>query len=124
MSTYWDIVKDWGLLQRHSKNPWLRDKLLISHTSVYFIAMVLDVILRLAWLQSVLNFDVTFLHRTALTTIVACLEILCRGMWNFSGWENEHLNNVGKFRAFKSVPLPFNYYDEESSGKDEDSMGD
>ena len=24
--------------------------------------------------------------------------------------ENEHLNNVGKYRAFKSVPLPF-YYD-------------
>ncbi|KAI3907590.1 hypothetical protein MKW98_016234 [Papaver atlanticum] len=124
MSTYWDIVKDWGLLQRHSKNPWLRDKLLISHTSVYFIAMVLDVILRLAWLQSVLNFHVTFLHRTALTTIVACLEILRRGMWNFFRLENEHLNNVGKFRAFKSVPLPFNYYDEESSGKDEDSSKD
>ncbi|KAI3910189.1 hypothetical protein MKW92_026725 [Papaver armeniacum] len=118
MSTYWDIVKDWGLLQRHSKNPWLRDKLLISHTSVYFIAMVLDVILRLAWLQSVVNFNVTFLHRTALTTIVACLEILRRGMWNFFRLENEHLNNVGKFRAFKSVPLPFNYYDG-SSSKDE-----
>jgi hypothetical protein len=27
--------------------------------------------------------------------------------------ENEHLNNVGKFRAFKSVPLPFNYDEEE-----------
>ncbi|KAI3966578.1 hypothetical protein MKW92_022947 [Papaver armeniacum] len=73
---------------------------------------VLDVILRLAWLQSVVNFHVTFLHRTALTTIVACLEILRRGMWNFFRLENEHLNNVGKFRAFKSVPLPFSYYDE------------
>ncbi|KAI3992823.1 hypothetical protein MKX01_008033 [Papaver californicum] len=118
MSTYWDIVKDWGLLQRHSKNPWLRDKLLISHTSFYFIAMVLDVILRLAWLQSVVNFHVTFLHQTALTTIVACLEILRRGMWNFFRLENEHLNNVGKFRAFKSVPLPFNYYDEDNSKDD------
>ncbi|OVA12214.1 SPX [Macleaya cordata] len=118
MSTYWDIVKDWGLLQRHSKNPWLRDKLLISHTSVYFAAMVLNIILRLAWLQSVLNFHVPFLHRTALTTIVACLEIFRRGMWNFFRLENEHLNNVGKFRAFKSVPLPFNYYDEDDN-KDE-----
>ncbi|KAI3934655.1 hypothetical protein MKX01_012195 [Papaver californicum] len=123
MSTYWDIVKDWGLLQRHSKNPWLRDKLLISNTSIYFIAMVLNVILRLAWLQSVVNFNVTFLHRTALTTIVACLEILRRGMWNFFRLENEHLNNVGKFRAFKSVPLPFSYYDEDSS-KGEDSSKD
>lgn len=31
--------------------------------------------------------------------------------------ENEHLNNVGKYRAFKSVPLPFNYEEEED--KDE-----
>ena len=23
--------------------------------------------------------------------------------------ENEHLNNVGKYRAFNSVPLPFDY---------------
>ena len=31
--------------------------------------------------------------------------------------ENEHLNNVGKYRAFKSVPLPFNY--DEDEDKDE-----
>ncbi|KAF5190627.1 Phosphate transporter pho1-like protein [Thalictrum thalictroides] len=39
-STYWDIVIDWGLLQRQSKNRWLRDKLLVSHNFVYFGAMV------------------------------------------------------------------------------------
>lgn len=38
--TYWDLVLDWGLLQRNSKNRWLRDKLLIPHHSVYFGAMV------------------------------------------------------------------------------------
>lgn len=41
MSTYWDIVVDWGLLRRRSKNPYLRDKLVISHKSVYFAAMVI-----------------------------------------------------------------------------------
>lgn len=39
-NTYWDIVKDWGLLQRLSKNPYLRDKLILPHRSIYFIAMV------------------------------------------------------------------------------------
>ena len=39
-STYWDIVIDWGLLQRNSNNPWLRDKLILPHKSVYFTAMV------------------------------------------------------------------------------------
>lgn len=38
--TYWDLVVDWGLLQRNSKNRWLRDKLLIPYKSVYFGAMV------------------------------------------------------------------------------------
>lgn len=33
--------------------------------------------------------------------------------------ENEHLNNVGKFRAFRSVPLPFNYHDRHDAGDDE-----
>ena len=40
VSTYWDLVIDWGLLQRQSKNRWLRDKLLVPHKSVYFGAMV------------------------------------------------------------------------------------
>ncbi|KAB5538502.1 hypothetical protein DKX38_016035 [Salix brachista] len=106
--TYWDVVYDWGLLQRHSKNRWLRDKLLVPHKSVYFGAMVLNVLLRFAWLQTVLNLRVTTLHRETMIALVASLEIIRRGMWNFFRLENEHLNNVGKYRAFKSVPLPFN----------------
>lgn len=41
--TYWDIVYDWGLLNRKSKNPWLRDKLLVPYKSVYFAAIVSSV---------------------------------------------------------------------------------
>ncbi|OVA12219.1 SPX [Macleaya cordata] len=117
ISTYWDLVIDWGLLQRNSKNRWLRDKLLVSRKSIYFGAMVLNVLLRFAWLQTVLNFKVSFLHEEALIAIVASLEIIRRGVWNFFRLENEHLNNVGKYRAFKSVPLPFNY--DEDEDKDE-----
>ncbi|MBA0759436.1 hypothetical protein Gotri_022327 [Gossypium trilobum] len=72
-------------------------------------------------MQTVLNYNVSS-HRETLTAIVANLEIIRRGIWNFfrltfrsalhfllkmSRLENEHLNNVGKFRAFKSVPLLF-----------------
>ncbi|KAG6598999.1 Phosphate transporter PHO1-like 3, partial [Cucurbita argyrosperma subsp. sororia] len=115
--TYWDLVIDWGLLQRNSKNRWLRDKLLVPQKSVYFVAMALNVVLRLAWMQTVLNFKVPFLHREGLVAIVASLEIIRRGIWNFFRIENEHLNNVGKYRAFKSVPLPFNY--DEDDDKDD-----
>lgn len=114
-NTYWDLVIDWGLLQRNSRNRWLRDKLLVPHKIVYFIAIVLDIILRLVWMQLVLDIrDLPFLHNKAFVAVVACLEILRRGIWNFFRLENEHLNNVGKYRAFKSVPLPFNYDEDKS----------
>ncbi|KAJ6749608.1 hypothetical protein OIU85_000263 [Salix viminalis] len=107
--TYWDLVMDWGLLQTQSTNWLLRDKLLIPYRSVYFGAMVLNVFLRFAWLQTVLNFQVPFLHRQTIIAVVASLEIIRRGLWNFFRLEYEHINNVGKYRAFKSVPLPFDY---------------
>ncbi|KAH6786486.1 EXS family protein [Perilla frutescens var. hirtella] len=113
LNTYWDIVIDWGLLRRNSKNPWLRDKLLISNKAVYFVAIVVNILLRLVWMQLVLDFHETaFLHRRAMIAVVACLEILRRGIWNFFRLENEHFNNDGKYRAFKTVPLPFHYEDE------------
>ncbi|KAM3286504.1 phosphate transporter PHO1 9 [Capsicum chacoense] len=114
-NTYWDLVIDWGLLQRNSRNPWLRDKLLVPYKTVYFVAIVLDIILRLVWMQLVLDIrELPGLHPKAFTAIVACLEILRRGLWNFFRLENEHLNNVGKYRASKSVPLPFNYDEDKS----------
>ncbi|XP_042021088.1 phosphate transporter PHO1 homolog 9-like isoform X1 [Salvia splendens] len=111
-NTYWDIVIDWGLVQRNSRNPWLRDKLLISNKAVYFVAIVVNILLRLVWMQLVLDFQIPFLHEKGMVALIACLEILRRGIWNFFRVENEHFNNVGKYRAFKTVPLPFHYEDE------------
>ncbi|RDY07085.1 Phosphate transporter PHO1-like 10, partial [Mucuna pruriens] len=117
-NTFWDIVKDWGLLRRHSKNPYLRDKLIVQRKSVYFIAMVLDIVLRISWMQLVFEMDWSPLHKVAMMTVTSCLEIIRRGIWNFFRLENEHLNNVGKYRAFKSVPHPFSYYDEKNDKND------
>lgn len=44
---------------------------------------VLNVLLRFAWLQTVLDFQFSFLHTQGLITIVASLEIIRRGIWNF-----------------------------------------
>lgn len=41
MNTYWDIVIDWGLMRRKSRNFLLRDKLIVPYRSVYFTAMVI-----------------------------------------------------------------------------------
>ncbi|KAI3812029.1 hypothetical protein L1987_16730 [Smallanthus sonchifolius] len=120
-NTYWDIAIDWGLLQRKSNNMFLRKKLAVSRKYVYFAVMVLDVVLRFAWLQLVLKFNIRALKGTAISSLFSSLEIFRRGVWMFFRLENEHLNNVGKYRAFKSVPLPFSYYEEEDKDdKDND----
>ncbi|CAN4124722.1 unnamed protein product [Withania somnifera] len=38
---YWDFFKDWGLLQCHSNNPWLRNELILRRKSIYYFSMVL-----------------------------------------------------------------------------------
>jgi len=37
---YWDFVMDWGLLQANSKNPWLRNELILRRKFIYFLSMV------------------------------------------------------------------------------------
>nr|GMC49129.1 phosphate transporter PHO1 homolog 10 [Ipomoea batatas] len=80
---------------------------------------VVVVILRFAWLQQVFDFDMRPMRRQITPFMITVLEILRRGIWNFFWLENEQLNNVGKYRAFKSVPpLPFRYCNKDDNDKD------
>ncbi|KAJ0815219.1 putative SPX domain-containing protein [Helianthus annuus] len=104
---YWDFVKDWGLLQMNSKNPWLRNELILRQKFIYFFSMGLNLVLRLAWIQIVLHYNFGGVDYRLTGLFFAALEVIRRGHWNFYRLENEHLNNAGKFRAVKTVPLPF-----------------
>ncbi|XVE53384.1 hypothetical protein DITRI_Ditri02bG0200000 [Diplodiscus trichospermus] len=110
---YWDFVKDWGLLQLNSKNPWLRNELMLRRKFIYYFSMGLNLILRLAWLQTVVHSSFEHVDYRVTGLFLAALEVIRRGLWNFYRLENEHLNNAGKFRAVKTVPLPFHEVDEE-----------
>ncbi|KAF8378490.1 hypothetical protein HHK36_029832 [Tetracentron sinense] len=137
---YWDFVKDWGLLQLKSKNPWLRNELMLRRKIIYFLSMVslslslkftsyiitvtniylslsvamgLNLLLRLAWLQTVLHPNFGSVDYRVTGFFLAALEVIRRGQWNFYRLENEHLNNSGKFRAIKTVPLPFHEVDDQ-----------
>ncbi|WOK93449.1 hypothetical protein Cni_G02146 [Canna indica] len=112
---YWDYVKDWGLLKFNSQNPWLRDELVLRRKFVYFLSMALNFVLRLAWLQTVLHYNFGSLDYRVTSFFLAALEVIRRGHWNFYRLENEHLNNAGKFRAVKTVPLPFHEVDQDQS---------
>ncbi|KAJ0816112.1 putative SPX domain-containing protein [Helianthus annuus] len=104
---YWDFVKDWGLFDSESKNLWLRDELVLKKKGFYYMAIALNFVLRVAWLETVLQFKVGLFESRLLEFSLASLEVIRRGHWNYYRLENEHLNNVGKFRAVKTVPLPF-----------------
>ncbi|GMI69863.1 phosphate 1, ARABIDOPSIS PHOSPHATE 1 [Hibiscus trionum] len=104
---YWDFVKDWGLLNPNSRNPWLRDDLILKNKSIYYLSIALNVVLRVAWIESIMRFRFSPVQTHLLDFFLASLEVIRRGHWNFYRLENEHLNNVGKFRAVKTVPLPF-----------------
>ncbi|KAF5727777.1 EXS family protein [Tripterygium wilfordii] len=110
---YWDYVKDWGLLQMNSRNPWLRNELMLRRKIIYYFSMGLNLILRLAWLQTVVHSNFEHVDYRVTGLFLAALEVIRRGQWNFYRLENEHLNNAGKFRAVKMVPLPFHEVDEE-----------
>ncbi|XWS23293.1 hypothetical protein CRYUN_Cryun29cG0109200 [Craigia yunnanensis] len=69
--------------------------------------------LGLAWLQTVLHSSFEHVDYRVTGVSLAALEVIRRGLWNFYRLENEHLNNAGKFRAVKTVPLPFHEVDEE-----------
>ncbi|KAL7091100.1 hypothetical protein ACP275_12G084200 [Erythranthe tilingii] len=110
---YWDFVKDWGLLRFDSKNPWLRDELMLRQKFIYFLSMGLNLVLRLAWLQTVFHYNFGKVDYRVTMLFLAALEVVRRGQWNFYRLENEHLNNAGKYRAVKTVPLPFHEVDEQ-----------
>ncbi|XP_016502482.1 phosphate transporter PHO1 [Nicotiana tabacum] len=104
---YWDFVKDWGFFNLKSKNPLLRDELILKNKSIYYVSIALNLVLRVVWVETVMHFNVGLFESRLLDFSLASLEVIRRGHWNFYRLENEHLNNVGKFRAVKAVPLPF-----------------
>ncbi|KAF3456745.1 hypothetical protein FNV43_RR01399 [Rhamnella rubrinervis] len=104
---YWDFVKDWGLLKPKSINLWLRDDLVLKNKGIYYCSIALNVVLRVAWVETVIRFRRGAVESRLIDFLLASLEVIRRGHWNFYRLENEHLNNVGKFRAVKTVPLPF-----------------
>jgi len=52
---YWDFVKDWGLLNRNSRNKWLRDDLILKKKSIYYISIVSCLHLFLSYIYYIYN---------------------------------------------------------------------
>lgn len=50
-------------------------------------------------------------------TILSPFEVFRRFMWNYFRLENEHLNNVGKFRAVRDISVAPMDHSDQVSGK-------
>ena len=68
--------------------------------------MVFDPILRFNWIfYAIYSQEVQ--HSALLSFLVSLSEVFRRGMWTLFRVENEHCTNVGRFRASRDVPLPY-----------------
>ncbi|KAJ9659444.1 Xenotropic and polytropic retrovirus receptor 1 [Coniosporium apollinis] len=102
----WDVVMDFSLGDPYCRYPLLRKTLGYKQVWIYYVALVLDPILRFNWiLFAIYKNDIQ--HTALLSFILAITEVLRRGMWSVLRVENEHCTNVRRFRASRDVPLPY-----------------
>ncbi|KAL8969072.1 MAG: hypothetical protein Q9197_004540 [Variospora fuerteventurae] len=102
----WDLAMDWSLCNPYAEHPFLRETLGYKNPWAYYMAMILDPILRFNWIFYTI-FSNGLQHSALLSFLISLTEILRRGMWTLFRVENEHCTNVGRFRASRDVPLPY-----------------
>ena len=95
-----------GLCDPYAEHRFLRDVLGYKRPWVYYLAMILDPILRFNWIFYAIYSD-ELQHSALLSFFVGFSEVCRRGMWTLFRVENEHCTNVGRFRASRDVPLPY-----------------
>ncbi|KAL7739523.1 hypothetical protein ACLKA6_012667 [Drosophila palustris] len=104
-SCVWDLVCDFGLFKIwKGENIFLRENL-IYPKGFYYFAIVSNVLLRFVWALELYLIYFNYLSPFYSKTITSFLEIVRRFIWNFIRLENEHLYNVGHFRAVRDIYL-------------------
>ncbi len=74
---------------------------------MYYIAVSTNFIARILWTLTISPGSIgIILDPNIFNSILAGIEILRRAQWNIYRLENEQLNNVGKYRAVKELPIP------------------
>jgi hypothetical protein len=105
-TSFWDIYYDWSLGDPHAKHRFLRKELGYKKVWWYYTAILIDPILRFNWVMYTV-IPLQLQHSAVTSFCVSLSEIFRRGMWSLFRVENEHCTNVGRFRASRDVPLPY-----------------
>lgn len=103
----WDILRDFCLFQKGSKNYPLRDNMAYPKWFYYF-AAIANLFLRCAWVIQMTPISMfnTPVEKNLITTISGIIESFRRCLWNMMKIEVEHLKLVGSFAAIQNVPWP------------------
>lgn len=113
---------DWSLLQPNAKRRFLRDVRGYKNTWWYYLAMIIDPILRFNWIfYAIYTHDTR--HGTMVSFFVAFSEVSRRGMWTLFRVENEHCANVARFKASRDIALPYKLVDDSTETVDEAQDG-
>ncbi|EPS34451.1 hypothetical protein PDE_09415 [Penicillium oxalicum 114-2] len=107
-TSIWDVLMDWSLGDPYAKRILLRDELAFRYASIYYCAIVLDVVIRFNWIFYAI-FSHEIQHSAFLSFFVALSEVLRRGVWSILRVENEHCANVTKFHASREPKLPYKF---------------
>ncbi|KAL2760385.1 hypothetical protein ACRALDRAFT_2024380 [Sodiomyces alcalophilus JCM 7366] len=126
-TSVWDLFMDFSLLQPNARQPLLRDILGLKKRWVYYVIMVVDPLLRFAWIFYAI-FTHNRQHSTIVSFLVALAEAFRRGIWTLLRVENEHCSNVAVYKAYRDLPLPYrlqpdlerHYEDEEEEEEEEE----
>ncbi|ROT38953.1 EXS-domain-containing protein [Sodiomyces alkalinus F11] len=105
-TSVWDLFMDFSLLQPNAHQPLLRDITALKKRWVYYVIMVVDPVLRFAWIFYAI-FAHNRQHSTIVSFLVAFAEAFRRGIWALLRVENEHCSNVAVYKAYRDVPLPY-----------------
>lgn len=102
----WDVAMDWSLGNFYAPHKMLREVLAFRKAWFYYVAIVIDVIVRFNWIfYAIFTNDIQ--HSAFLSFAVAFSEVFRRGVWSIFRVENEHCTNVNLFRALRDIPLPY-----------------
>lgn len=104
--TFWDVAYDFSLGNPYAPYPFLRERLAYRRVWAYYAIIVVDVVLRQQWILYAL-FTHDLQHSAVMSFGIGVAEAIRRGLWSLFRVENEHCNNVGKFRASRDIPLPY-----------------
>ena len=103
----WDIIIDFGFLEK-GKNYPLRNKLYYKPKIIYYFIALYNFVLRFFWLLTISPEVLgSFFRPETLSIILNSLEITRRGCWNFLKVENKHIDISKEFKVSNDIELPF-----------------